>query len=460
MKKIILFIALNATAIFLLAQNQIKLPEELKKYSDHQQVLQNMIGDTISFDFVRLNNETLEYTKYNPEELKNIYRTDTIWKRKIKDIKKAKLNKHYTIVKTFKRPDEISKGKFKVLNIKYRDNSSRLSNTTSLNSYERNILSEYIDIYLLDIANRDTITWSHAQLNKTSNPEFQIKIDKIERLLNSFMLGKDMYFYTGYKYGDSEYSAKNDYRNYIQLTCTKCNYLFDGRTLVGAFYAFVFSDSTGKEYHFDIENLNNKNNMITATHYEEIKHSTIQSLKQKGRYNYILSKIEKPKNSSIRFGEYKEIKTNDDVSKFLYKDNVVSILWFGDKTQFSFSLKNNSSHSLKIIWDEASFINDKNESSRIIHKGIRYIDANNPQAPTIIPKGTELNDIIAPVDRIRYRDGYFLVELVEGSFRYDPLLEGKHVKILLPIEIQGIVNEYIFTFEMHWKYDYPDLQYK
>ena len=48
--------------------------------------------------------------------------------------------------------------------------------------------------------------------------------------------------------------------------------------------------------------------------------------------------------------------------------------------------------------------------------------------------------------------------MVEGGFRYDPSLEGAYVKVLLPIEIQGVINEYIFTFEMHWEYDYPDLQ--
>ena len=59
------------------------------------------------FDFVRLDNETLEYTKYNPGEIKNIYTTDTIWKRKIKDKKKAKLNKHYIVTKNFKQSKKL-----------------------------------------------------------------------------------------------------------------------------------------------------------------------------------------------------------------------------------------------------------------------------------------------------------------------------------------------------------------
>lgn len=145
MKKTILFMALNVMAVFLFAQNQIRLPEELKKYSDYQQVLQNMVGDTIMFDFVRLDNETLEYTKYNPGEIKNIYTTDTIWKRKIKDKKKAKLNKHYIVTKNFKQSNEIEKGRFKVIYPKYRNNFG-------VSSFERNIISDYVDIYMLDLS--------------------------------------------------------------------------------------------------------------------------------------------------------------------------------------------------------------------------------------------------------------------------------------------------------------------
>ena len=313
-----------------------------------------------------------------------------------------------------------------------------------------NLIADPAQEWLDGKSNKDTLIWSYIQdiQERENNPHFLIRIDKIARLLNTFYTEKKMYLYAGYKYGESKYSAKSDYRNYTPLKCTKSDYIFDGYYLIGVNYIFVFSDETGKEYHFLLDDLNDKNKMITSTEYDEIKKSTIQSLKQKGRYHYILSKIEKPKNSSIRYGEYQEIKTDDNVSKFLYEDNILSILWYGDKNQFVFSLKNKSNHSLKIIWDEAAFINNQNESSRVIHKGIRYIDANKSQASTIIPKGTELNDIIAPVDRIRFSDEYYLLEMVEGSFRYDPALEGKQVKVLLPIEIQGVTNEYIFTFDM------------
>ena len=462
MKKVIFFAVLNVIVASTFAQSQIELPKELKEYNNSSQVVMNMVGDTISFDFVKFDSDKSAYVKYNPGKLNTIYSVDTIWKRKVKNRSNAKLNKHYTIVKDYKQADEIGKSKFKILYIKNRNKNGNktLSNLLDLSDYEQYLSSDYIDFYLLDITNKDTLIWSYIQdiQERENNPHFLIRIDKIARLLNTFYTEKKMYLYAGYKYGESKYSAKSDYRNYTPLKCIKSDYIFDGYYLIGVNYIFVFSDETGKEYHFLLDDLNDKNKMITSTEYDEIKKSTIQSLKQKGRYHYILSKIEKPKNSSIRYGEYQEIKTDDNVSKFLYEDNILSILWYGDKNQFVFSLKNKSNHSLKIIWDEAAFINNQNESSRVIHKGIRYIDANKSQASTIIPKGTELNDIIAPVDRIRFSDEYYLLEMVEGSFRYDPALEGKQVKVLLPIEIQGVTNEYIFTFDMFWKYDYPKLQ--
>lgn len=113
--------------------------------------------------------------------------------------------------------------------------------------------------------------------------------------------------------------------------------------------------------------------------------------------------------------------------------------------------KNNSESSLKVVWDEAAFVNENNESGRIIHKGVAKGNANESQTPTVVLKGTELSDLIAPVDRL---DNW----LIPHIGVQDPKMNGKTVKILLPIEIKGVVNEYIFTFDIVWRYAYPKLQ--
>ena len=35
---------------------------------------------------------------------------------------------------------------------------------------------------------------------------------------------------------------------------------------------------------------------------------------------------------------------------------------------------------------------------------------------------------------------------------------GKTIKVLLPIEIAGVVNEYVFCFTIGWKFTYPEYQ--
>src|SRR5438874_2047051 len=51
------------------------------------------------------------------------------------------------------------------------------------------------------------------------------------------------------------------------------------------------------------------------------------------------------------------------------------------KKELDFILKNLTADPMKINWDEASLI-IHGESKRVMHKGIKYIDRNSPQAPT------------------------------------------------------------------------------
>ena len=37
-----------------------------------------------------------------------------------------------------------------------------------------------------------------------------------------------------------------------------------------------------------------------------------------------------------------------------------------------------------------------------------------------------------------------------------PALEGKQVSLMLPIQIKDVVNEYIFVFDLKYKYNHPE----
>lgn len=179
----------------------------------------------------------------------------------------------------------------------------------------------------------------------------------------------------------------------------------------------------------------------------------------RGFYNFGLQNVERPENAKQQYGKSKIVnfKENGKV-KYSYEDNMIKIVWLPLITQFDFTLQNKTEHSLKIIWDDAAFVNQDGISERVMHAGVKYIDRNNSQPPTVIIKGAKINDMVVPTDNVYY------ISVEYGGWRTKPIFPnrantqeelntltkqyiGKEVKIVLPIEIQGVINEYIFTFK-------------
>ncbi|MFY9125207.1 MAG: hypothetical protein WAO59_08170 [Bacteroidales bacterium] len=179
-----------------------------------------------------------------------------------------------------------------------------------------------------------------------------------------------------------------------------------------------------------------------------------------GFYIVGLQNVERPENAKERYGESKIVNFEEEgKTKYSYEDDMIKIVWLPLSTQFSFTLQNKTDHSIKIIWDEAAYVDPNGSSGRVMHAGVKYIDRNNPQPPTVIVKNAIIDDMIVPTDNIYYVSGQY------GGWRIKPMLPnrantqeelnaltqqyiGKEVRVLLPLEIQGTVNEYIFTFKV------------
>jgi hypothetical protein len=178
----------------------------------------------------------------------------------------------------------------------------------------------------------------------------------------------------------------------------------------------------------------------------------------KGVYNVGLSAVERPENAKERYGESKIINFQDaGTTKYSYEDELIKIVWLPLSTEFSFTLENKSDHSIQIVWDEAAYENGS--TGRIMHSGVKYIDRNNPQPPTVVIKKAKIDDIILPTDNVYYISGQY------GGWNTKPLFPNsansqeelnsltqnyinKTVGILLPLKIEDTVNEYIFRFKV------------
>lgn len=183
-----------------------------------------------------------------------------------------------------------------------------------------------------------------------------------------------------------------------------------------------------------------------------------------GKYKTSLVKVEKPEDSSNRYGETKTIQ-DAGVEKYSFKDDVIDIVIYGTSQEFNFVLKNISQHSLKIIWNEAAFVGLDGTSSKIMHVGVKYSEREGDQPATTIIKGAKLEDLATPTANVYYDEGVTIgYSTIGNGWKTKSMLpkdyvgkEAGEIRLMLPIQVKDVVNEYTFVFKVYYTYDHPEL---
>ena len=198
------------------------------------------------------------------------------------------------------------------------------------------------------------------------------------------------------------------------------------------------------------------NTLDNTKSYHEISSIDSKSLFREdlsGKYVSVLKKVEKPSNSLTRYG--KMVEDVENTTLISYVDKVIDILIVGGEDKFSFVLKNISDNSIKIIWDEAVFVNFDGSSSKVMHSGIKYSQRESHQPATVIIKGAKLEDVVIPTCNIRYST--ILEEWVEDSmYPSKPNQEPGELRLMIPIQIKDVINEYTFVFDVKYLYNHPE----
>jgi hypothetical protein len=109
-------------------------------------------------------------------------------------------------------------------------------------------------------------------------------------------------------------------------------------------------------------------------------------------------------------------------------------------------------------WKDNAFLSYLRWNCRIVGIPIvcpySYIDRNNSQPASVLPKNASMTDILLPTNNIYYSEyiGWQSKRLfpyyntnAEAQLSTDI---GKTVRIIFPIVIQDIVNEYVFEFKI------------
>jgi hypothetical protein len=180
-------------------------------------------------------------------------------------------------------------------------------------------------------------------------------------------------------------------------------------------------------------------------------------------YSVGLKSVESPANAKQQFGETKIVNIQDGATnKYRYEDDYINIVWFVDSKQFNFELTNKSGHTLKINWDDISYVDCNGMTGRVMHAGVKYTDRNNSQPSSTIPKGASLSDLLLPTNNVyyvsptRYTSGRWEEKYLIPCIYKDESTKraqagnyvGKTMTIMMPIMIENVQNDYTFTFHI------------
>lgn len=143
------------------------------------------------------------------------------------------------------------------------------------------------------------------------------------------------------------------------------------------------------------------------------------------------------------------IKNNQNhlnLTNSFFSDSLINVEWSLEPTHLALNLENDSDKNLKIIWDDVIYIDQNNFSQRTMHTSRMIESIDEMQLSTIVVKNSRIKDNIVPIENLNW-----LITPVSGRWTFDHLFtdesKGK-VRILLPIEIESVRYEYLFSFDI------------
>jgi hypothetical protein len=128
-----------------------------------------------------------------------------------------------------------------------------------------------------------------------------------------------------------------------------------------------------------------------------------------------------------------------------YTDGKISAQWSAYFNRLYLRIDNKYDGSIKLIWEDALYVDIDGASAKLIHSGMAYADCESPRTNSNIAKGSFIDEIITPCNKIYYnsRSGFNARPLFYGP---QSAFANKHISIILPVEIAGERIPYRFDF--------------
>jgi hypothetical protein len=190
------------------------------------------------------------------------------------------------------------------------------------------------------------------------------------------------------------------------------------------------------------------------------------------KYGVSLVDVSRSTTTKERYGATTTIVPGDS-SRYAFEDGLIAAQIGVLHNGVRLNVRNKGDQSIKLIWDETSFIDIDGTLSRVMHIGVKYADRNASQPPTVIPAQQRLVDDLFPTNRVWYRPAS---QRLPAGYQNGPLLKpayaggevqagatmaapdsfttvvrsqvGRRFAVVVPFEIGGMKNEYTFWFKV------------
>jgi hypothetical protein len=145
----------------------------------------------------------------------------------------------------------------------------------------------------------------------------------------------------------------------------------------------------------------------------------------------------------VRAGEL-EVEPKKE-KKLTYEDEWVRFKWSfpeGKVGRLKFRLENKSDSQVKILWDEASYVDPSGSTQQLFHEDMTFVEAEMVAQPTNVPAKATTEMVVVPEKHVK-RGMY--------SLRFAPLVARdatgeKTVRVIMPVKYKDRVARYDFHF--------------
>ena len=126
---------------------------------------------------------------------------------------------------------------------------------------------------------------------------------------------------------------------------------------------------------------------------------------------------EKRKGDKLKFVLIKPSESHEQ----FFEDQAIKIVFSIAEKQIGLLLHNKLNSPIKIDWNNVSYVDISGLAHGVVHTGVRYIERDRPQVPTLIPPAAMIEDAIIPSDHISYTAGS------GGGWSSRPLFSGSKI---------------------------------